>query len=103
MRLFLKFCSIVSITIATIKLALIGTLGPGTIVFILICAIIILIGSRTLYGVTAAIAALVLFVKVNSGGSGMSAGLVQSILTIVLVCFGLYLMLRAVFPSTRKR
>lgn len=104
MNNFLRFCSIVSIVIATIKLAIMGNLSRGTVIFIVAAAMLILIGNRTVYIITAAIAALVLFLKVYGGDSaaGQSA-LLQSVLTLALVCFGIYIMIRGVFPSARRR
>lgn len=104
MNNFLRFCSIVSIIIAAIKLALMGNLSPGTVIFIIAAAILILVGNRTVYIITAAIAALVLFLKVYGGGNATAqSALLQSILTLALVCFGIFIMIRGIFPSTRRR
>lgn len=94
MQTFLKICSIISIIIAAIKLALIGNLSQGTIVFIILCGILILVGNRTVYIITAAVAALVLFIKLYGGNATGQYALLQSILTLALVCLGLYIMLR---------
>lgn len=103
MNNFLRFCSIISIIIASIKLALIGNLTPGIVVFIIICGLIILIGNRTIYIIGAAVAALVLFLKVYWGNAQGESSLLHSILTLALVCFGIYIMLRGLFPSIRRR
>lgn len=104
MNNFLRFCSIVSIVIAAIKLAIMGNLSQGTVIFIIAAAILILVGNRTIYIITAAIAALVLFLKVYGGGSAAGqTALLQSILALALVCFGLFIMIRGVFPSSRRR
>jgi len=100
---FLRFCSIVSIIIASVKLALIGNLSPGTVVFIIICGLLILVGNRTIYIIVAAVAALVLFVKIYGGDWEGESALLHSILTLALVCFGIYIMLRGLFPSMRRR
>jgi hypothetical protein len=103
MQNFLRICSIISIVIASIKLALIGNITPGTIVFIIICALIVLLGNRTIYIIGAAVAALVLFLKVYGGSPQGEAALLQSILTLAIVCFGLYIMLRGLFKPSRGR
>jgi hypothetical protein len=102
MNNFLRFCSIISIIIASVKLALIGNLTPGIVVFIIFCSLIILLGNKTIYIIGAAIAALVLFLKVYGCGAQGESTLLHSILTLALVCFGIYIMLRSLFPS-RKR
>lgn len=103
MQNFLKFCSIVSIIIAAFRLAIIGNLSPGTVVFIIICSLLILMGGKVVFTITAAIAAVTLFVKVYGGdGSGQSA-LLQGILCLALVCFGLYTVISGAFPSIRSR
>ena len=100
---FLRFCSIVSIIIASIKLALIGHLSPGTVVFIIVCGLLIILGNRTIYIIVAALAALVLFVKIYGGGSSIGeSSLLQSLLTLALVMFGLYVMLRGFLPGRRN-
>ncbi len=100
---FLRFCSIVSIIIVSIKLALIGYLTPGTVVFIIICGLLILVGNRTIYIIVAAVAAQVLFVKIYGGGSSFcESSLLQNLLTLALVVFGLYIMLRGFLPGRRN-
>jgi len=94
MQIFLKICSIVSIIIAAIKLALIGNLSQGTVIFIVLCGILILVGNRVVYIITAAVVALVLFIKLYGGSSTGQFALLQSILTLALVCLGFYIMLR---------
>jgi len=103
MNNFLRFCSIISIIIASIKLAIIGNLTPGTVVFIIICGLIILLGNKTIYILGTAVAALVLFLKVYGGSAQGESALLHSILTLTLVCFGIYIMLRGFFPSMRRR
>ncbi len=100
MNNFLRFCSIVSIIIVSIKLAMIGNLTPGTVVFIIVCSLLILLGNPKIYIITAAVAGIVLFVKLYGGDN--TAGLfplLQSLLILAAVVFGLYIMLRRVFPS----
>ena len=100
---FLRFCSIVSIIIASFKLALIGHLSPGTVVFIIICGLLILTGNRTIYIIVAAVAALVLFVKIYRGGNPVGeSSLLQDLLTLAVVVFGLYIMLRGFLPGRRN-
>lgn len=99
MDYFLRFCSIVSIIIASIKLALIGHLTSGTVVFIIICGLLILIGNRTIYIIIAAIAALVLFVKIYGGDSLVESTLLQGLLTLAVIVFGLYVMLKGFLPG----
>jgi hypothetical protein len=103
MNNFLRFCSIISIIIASIKLALIGNLTPGIVVFIIICGLIILLGNKTIYILGAAVAALVLFLKVYGGTAQGESILLHSILTLALVCFGLFIMLRGLFKPSRDR
>lgn len=101
---FLRFCSIVSIIIAAIKLAIMGNLSSGTVVFIIVAAILILIGNLTIYIITAAIAALFLFLKVyGAGNTAIESSLLQSILTLAFVLFGLYIILKGFFPAARNR
>ncbi|MFN8353680.1 MAG: hypothetical protein U0Y10_04520 [Spirosomataceae bacterium] len=104
MNNLLKICSIVSMVIAAIKLALIGNLSPGMVVFILVCGLLILVGNRTIYIITAAVAALVLFIKVYGGNNpaGESA-LLGSVLTLVMVCVGFYVMFKGMFSSSGRR
>ena len=94
MQTFLKICSIISIIIAAIKLAMIGNLSQGTVVFIILAGILILVGNRMVYIITAAVAALVLFIKLYGGSGDGQYALMQSILTLALVCFGFYIMVR---------
>ncbi len=103
MQTFLKICSIISLIVVSLKLAIIGNLTPGLTIFIIICGLLILIGNRTVYILVAAAAALILFVKSNGGSSENEGILMHSILTLVLVVFGIYVMLKGLFPSTRKR
>lgn len=95
MENFLKLCSIVSIIIATIKLALIGNLSQETIIFIIIASLLILVGNRTVYIITAALAALVLFVKIYGATEAGQFALLHSILSLAIACFGLYIILRS--------
>jgi len=100
---FLRFCSIVSIIIASIKLALIGHLTQGTVVFIIVCGLLILVSNRTIYIVVATVAALVLFIKIYGGDSSTAvSSLLQSILTLAMVVFGLYIMLKGFLSSLRN-
>lgn len=100
---FLRFCSIVSIIIASIKLAVIGHLTPGTVIFIIFCGLLILVGNRTIYIIVAAVAALVLFVKIYGGSSAIGeSSLLHSLLTLALVVFGLYIILRGFLPGRRN-
>lgn len=104
MQNFIRFCSIVSIIIASIKLALMGNLSPGIVVFIIFCGLLILLASRTIYIITAAVAALVLFIKIYGGRNpAVEFALLQSVLALALICFGIYVMLRGVFPVSRGR
>ena len=99
----LRFCSIVSIIIASIKLALIGNLKPGTVVFIIVCGLLILLGNRIIYIIIAAIAAIVLFVKIYGGGNYFGeSSILQGLLTLALAVFGLYIMLKGFFPGRRN-
>lgn len=102
MENFLRFCSIVSIIIASIKLALIGHLTPGTVVFIIICGLLILVGNRTIYIIVAAVAALVLFVKIYGGSSIGESSMLHSLFTLALVVFGLYIMIKGFLPGRRN-
>ena len=102
MQTFLKICSIVSIIIAAIKLAMIGNLSQGTVVFIILAGILILVGNRVVYIISAAVAALVLFIKLYGGNNVGQYGLLQSILTLAFVCFGLYIILRSYFKPSKK-
>jgi hypothetical protein len=102
MQTLLKTCTIISIIIFSLRLAIIGNFTPSTVVFIIICAVLIMIGNRTIYIITAAIAALVLFVKLYGNGPGETA-LLTSILTLALVVFGFYIMIRGVFTSAKRR
>lgn len=103
MQTFLKICSIISLIVVSLKLAIIGNLTPGLTIFIIICGLLILIGNRTIYIIVAAVAALILFVKLNGGSPENEGILMKSILTLVLVVFGLYIMLKGLFSSTRNR
>lgn len=100
---FLRFCSIVSIIIASIRLAMIGNLNPGTVVFIIVCGILILLGNRKIYIIIIAIAAILLFVKLYGGGNSVGeSSLLQGLLTLALVIFGWYIMLRGFLPGRRN-
>ncbi len=100
---FLRFCSIVLIIIASIKIALIGHLTPGMVVLIIICGLLILVGNRTIYIIVAAVAALMFFVKIYGGGSSIGeSSLLQSLFTLALVVFGLYIMLMGFLPGRRN-
>ena len=100
----LRFCSILSIVIAAIKLAIMGNLSPGTVVFIIVAAIVILVGNLTIYIITAAIAAMFLFLKVyGAGNTALESSLLQSIFILTFVLFGLYIIMRGIFPVNRNR
>lgn len=92
-----------SIIIAAIKLAMIGNLTPGTVAFIILSGILILVGNRVIFTITAAVAALILFLKVYGGDVAGQSALLQSLLTLVLVVFSLYVMLKGVLPAYRNR
>lgn len=98
---FLRLCSIISIIIASLKLAMIGGLTPNTTVFVIICGVMVAFGNRTLFSIAAAAAALVLFIKVNGGTRAGEAALLQSILALAFAVFGLYLIVRTVFSRGR--
>lgn len=104
MKTFLKLCSIISIIIATLKLAMMGLLTFNLVVFIIFCGIVILVGNKTLYTVVAALAALVLFIKVYAeGGEIKEKVLLVNILTLAMMCLGIYIMLKGVFGSSNKK
>ena len=103
MNTLLRICSIVSMIIATIKLALLGNLSPITVVFILVCGVLIMVGNRTIYIITAAVAALVLFVKVYGGSPSGEYAVLGAILQLVLVCVGIYVMFKGMIGSSAKR
>lgn len=92
MRLFLKLCSIVSLIIASIKIAMIGNLSQGLVAFTIICGVLFLVGNRKVYIITAAVASIVFFIKLSGGNSIEQYALLQSILTLAVVCFGVYIM-----------
>ncbi|HEX4375357.1 MAG TPA: hypothetical protein VHZ50_18775 [Puia sp.] len=94
MQTLLKMCSIISIIIVTIKLELIGNLSQGAVIFTMLCGILILVGNRTVFIITSALCALVLFIKLYGGNTAGQFTLLQSILTLALVCFGLYIIFR---------
>lgn len=98
---FLRLCSIVSIIIASLKLAMLGGLTPSTTVFIIICSVLVAFGNRALFTISAAAAALVLFIKVNSGTRDGEVALLQSILALAFAVFGLYLIVRTFFSRGR--
>ncbi len=102
MQTLLKICSIVSIIIATIKLAVIGNLSQGTVLFIILCGILILVGNRMVYIITAAVAALVLFIKLYGVNGAGQYALLQSILTFALVSLGFYIMLRGFIGRSNR-
>lgn len=105
MKDFLRVCSIISVIIATIKIGLAGLLTPGWIVFIIICAIIFLAGGRKIFTITAAIASLALFARLyGQGDLHATNSILQSVLTLALVCIGIYIMFRSLFEvNGRKR
>ncbi len=82
---------------------MIGHLTPGTVVFIIICGLIVLLGNKTIYIIGAAVAALVLFLKVYGGSPEGETALLQSLLSLALVCVGIYIMLRGLFRPSRIR
>ena len=101
MNSLLRFCSIVSIIIVSFKLAIIGNLTHGSVIFIIVCGLLILLGNRTIYIIVAAASALVLFVKLHGGNSIGESSLLQSILTLALAVFGMYIMLKGYFRTRR--
>lgn len=102
MRTFLKFCTILSIVIATIKIVMMSRLTPDTAVFIMIGALIILAGNKTLYTITAAIMALVLFLKVYGDTTRWDNTILQSVIALAIMLLGIFVMLRGVFPSSHS-
>ncbi len=96
----LKFASIISLIIATLKLAFAGLLSQGWVVFILICGVVILAGGRKVLIVTAAFTGLVLFIRIYSRGNDVQAGiLLKHLIILALVLFGIYTMLKGVSGS----
>lgn len=89
--------------IASIRLAIIGNLTSGTVILIILCGLVILLGNKTLYIIAAAVAALVLFLKNYGGNPAEEAALLQAILTLAIVCFGLYIILKGFFKPSRSR
>jgi len=62
-----------------------------------------MIRNRTVNIIAAAVAALILFVKVYGGHSSTGeSSLLQSLLTLALVVFGLYIMLRGFLLGRRN-
>ena len=98
----LKFCSIISIVIFSLRLAIIGNLSQTTVIIIMVCGILILIGNRAIYIISAAIASLVLFTKHYEGSPDGESALLQSLLALVIVLFGIYIMIRGVFTSNKN-
>jgi hypothetical protein len=104
MENFLRFCSIISIIIASVKLAIIGHLTPGLIIIIIVSSLLILLANWKIYIITAAFAALILFVKVYGGGSSIGElSLIQSLLILGMVFFGIYIILKGLFKTGEKR
>lgn len=99
---FLRLCAIISIIIASLKLGMIGGLTPGMTTFIIICGLLILIGNRAMFIVAAAVAGSVLFTKVYGGSTEGEAALLHSVLTLALVVFGMYIIVKGIFPSNRQ-
>ncbi len=79
-----------------------GRLTPGIVILIMICGLLVLIGNRTAYIIVAALAALVLFVKINGNSSAEQTGLLGSIIVLTIALFGLFVMFKGFFPTTRK-
>jgi hypothetical protein len=104
MKDFLRVCSIISIIIATIKIGLAGLLTPEWIVFIIICSIIFLAGGRKIFIITAALASLALFARLYGHGDAQATtGILQSVLTLALICVGIYMMFRGLFTGAGRR
>lgn len=104
MQYFLRFCSIISLIIFSIRLALLGNLSQGTIIFIIVAGLLILLGNRTIYIIASAAAALFLFIRLyGAGNAAAESALLQSLLTLGIVVFGLFVMLRGIFPASRNR
>ncbi len=103
MNNFLRFCSIVSITIATLKIGLAGLLTSGWIIFIIVCALLILAGGKKVFKITAALAALALFARYYGGGNTQQTNAVfQGVLTLALMLFGVYIMFRGFFRERNR-
>lgn len=88
--------------ITSLKLAIIGNLSVPTVGFIIGCGVIVLVARRALFTVVAAIAGLYLFIKLHGGSTEGEMALFQGILELALVCYGLYLIFRGVFPVRHK-
>lgn len=103
MQTFLKICSIINIIIFNFWLAIMGNLRPGTVVFIIICGFLIMLGNQTIYIISAPVAALVLFIKLYGGNPEAEGAFLQPILILAIVILGLYTMVSGLFPSSGRR
>jgi hypothetical protein len=93
MNNLLRLCSIVSVIVATIKIALMGNLTPGLAAFIIICGMVILIGNKKIYIIIASVAALTLFIISHDTSPQGQFIILKAIMILVLSCIGLYVML----------
>ena len=103
MQNLLRFCSIISLILFTLKLGIAGNLTQGTVLFILIVGLLIVLGNRTIYIISSTIAALYIFIHLYGGNNVEQYALLQSILTLALVSFGLYIMIKGVFQTSGNR
>lgn len=104
MRYFLRFCSIITLSIGAIKLGLSGLLTPGWIAFIIICALLFLAGGKRIIIITAAIAGLLLFARFYGGGNQQATNsIIQSVLCLSIMCFGIYIMFRGFIKTSGRK
>ncbi|HMQ77451.1 MAG TPA: hypothetical protein PKE21_15035 [Flavobacteriales bacterium] len=98
----LRFLTLLSLVVLSVRLFLRGVLSPTFIVIALIAVVAALAFGRRGRIVASSIGALLLLAQFVSGGDAVLRGqFIQSMLTLALVLAGIYTIVRASFRSLR--
>lgn len=99
----LRFLTILSLVVLSVRLFLIGAFSPTFIVIALVAGIAAMAFGRRGRIIAASIGALLLMGQFVSGGDAALRGqFIQSMLTIALVCAGIYLILGGRFEQPQR-
>lgn len=99
----LRFLTILSLVVLSVRLYLLGVFSPAFITIALVAGIAALAFGRRGRIIAGSIGALLLLAQFVSGGDAALRGqFIQSVLTIALVCAGIYLILGGRFKQPQR-
>ena len=99
----LRFLTIISLVVLSVRLYLLGVFSPGFITIALVAAVVAMALGRRGRIVAASIGGLLLLAQFVSGGDAALRGqFIQSMLTLALVLAGIYIILGGRFRRSRR-